>query len=264
MRSINKLNNTCIMKNLSLTLIFTVLSFSSFGAPKKDIVDTAVEAGSFNTLVSAVQAAGLVETLKGDGPFTVFAPTDKAFEKFWPETLKNLLKPENKDKLQMLLTYHVIPGKVNANKAKKLRTAEPLSGGSFELSNKDNDLFINYAKVVKANIKTSNGIIHAIDSVLIPNLVNQTSSIQPSNTDQIIKKAIHKGVPMFNSGHHVTTATLYMKAGDEILDQCPSSACSASMSKIKTAMQQASAAGCPTSQAWIMRNAFDEVLASSN
>ena len=86
------------MKNLSLTLIFTVLSFSSFGAPKKDIVDTAIEAGSFNTLVSAVQAAGLVETLKGDGPFTVFAPTDKAFEKFWPETLKNLLKPENKDK----------------------------------------------------------------------------------------------------------------------------------------------------------------------
>jgi len=129
---------------------------------------------------------------------------------------------------------------------------------------KNNDLFINYAKVVKANIKTSNGIIHAIDSVLIPNLVNQTSSIQPSNTDQIIKKAIHKGVPMFNSGHHVTTAALYMKAGDEILDQCPSSACSASMSKIKTAMQQASAAGCPTSQAWIMRNAFDEVLASSN
>ena len=253
-----------IMKKITLTLIFTVLFLPSFAAPKKDIVDTAVEAGSFNTLVSAVQAAGLVETLKGDGPFTVFAPTDKAFEKFWPETLKNLLQPENSDKLRMLLTYHVLPGKVNAKKAKKLGTAEPLSGGSFELSVKNNNLFINYAKVVKANIKTSNGIIHAIDSVLIPNLVNQTSSIQPSNTDQIIKKAIHKGVPMFNSGHHATTAALYMKAGDEILDQCPSSACSASMSKIKTAMQQASAAGCPTSQAWIMRNAFDEVLASSN
>ena len=252
------------MKNITLTLFFTVLFLPSFAAVKKDIVDTAVEAGSFNTLVSAVQAAGLVETLKGDGPFTVFAPTDKAFEKFWPETLKNLLKPENKDKLRMLLTYHVIPGKVNAKKAKKLGTAEPLSGGSFELSVKNNNLFINYAKVVKANIKTSNGIIHAIDSVLIPNVVSQTSSLQPSNTDQIIIKAIHKGVPMFNSGHHATTAALYMKAGDEILDQCPSSACSASMSKIKTAIQQASAAGCPTSQAWIMRNAFDEVLASSN
>jgi uncharacterized surface protein with fasciclin (FAS1) repeats len=252
------------MKKITLTLIFTVLFLPSFAAPKKDIVDTAIEAGSFNTLVSAVQAAGLVETLKEDGPFTVFAPTDKAFEKFWPETLKNLLQPENRDKLRMLLTYHVLPGKVNAKKAKKLGTAEPLSGGSFELSVKNNNLFINYAKVVKANIKTSNGIVHAIDSVLIPNVVNQTSSIQSSNTDQIIKKAIHKGVPMFNSGHHATTAALYMKAGDEILDQCPSSACSASMSKIKTAMQQASAAGCPTSQAWIMRNAFDEVLASSN
>ena len=252
------------MKKITLTLIFTVLLLPSFAAPEKDIVDTAIEAGSFNTLVSAVQAAGLVETLKGDGPFTVFAPTDKAFEKFWPETLKNLLQPENRDKLRMLLTYHVLPGKVNAKKAKKLGTAEPLSGGSFELSVKNNNLFINYAKVVKANIKTSNGIVHAIDSVLIPNVANQTSSIHSSNTDQIIKKAIHKGVPMFNSGHHATTAALYMKAGDEILDQCPSSACSASMSKIKTAMQQASAAGCPTSQAWIMRNAFDEVLASSN
>ena len=252
------------MKYITLTLIFTVLFLPSFAAAKKNIVDTAVETGSFNTLVSAVQAAGLVETLKGEGPFTVFAPTDKAFEKFWPETLKNLLKPENKDKLRMLLTYHVIPGKVNAKKAKKLGTAEPLSGGSFELSVKNNNLFINYAKVVKANIKTSNGNIHAIDSVLIPNVVSQTSSLQPSNTYQIIIKAIHKGVPMFNSGHHATTAALYMKAGDEILDQCTSSACSASMSKIKTAMQQASAAGCPTSQAWIMRNAFDEVLASSN
>ena len=252
------------MKKITLTLIFTILLLPTFAAPEKDIVDTAIEAGSFNTLVSAVQAAGLVETLKGDGPFTVFAPTDKAFEKFWPETLKNLLQPENRDKLRMLLTYHVLPGKVNAKKAKKLGTAEPLSGGSFELSVKNNNLFINYAKVVKANIKTSNGIVHAIDSVLIPNVVNQTSSIQSSNTDQIIKKAIHKGVPMFNSGHHATTAALYMKAGDEILDQCPSSACSASMSKIKTAMQQASTAGCPTSQAWIMRNAFDEVLASSN
>ena len=252
------------MKKITLTLIFTVLLLPSFAAPEKDIVDTAIEAGSFNTLVSAVQAAGLVETLKGDGPFTVFAPTDKAFEKFWPETLKNLLQPENRDKLRMLLTYHVLPGKVNAKKAKNLGTAEPLSGGSFELSVKNNNLFINYAKVVKANIKTSNGIVHAIDSVLIPNVANQTSSIHSSNTDQIIKKAIHKGVPMFNSGHHATTAALYMKAGDEILDQCPSSACSASMSKIKTAMQQASAAGCPTSQAWIMRNAFDEVLASSN
>ena len=251
------------MKHLSLILYFSVLLLPTFGIPKKDIVDTAIEAGSFNTLVSAVQAAGLVETLKGDGPFTVFAPTDKAFEKFWPDTLKNLLKPENKDKLQMLLTYHVIPGKVNAKKARKLDTVEPLSGGSFELSVINNDLFINYAKVVKANIKTSNGIIHAIDSVLIPNVVNQTASIQPSNTDQIIINAIHKCVPMYNSGHHSTTAALYMKAGDKILDQCPSSACSSSMSKIKTAMQQATATDCSTSQAWIMRNAFDEVLASS-
>jgi uncharacterized surface protein with fasciclin (FAS1) repeats len=252
------------MKNLYLLLLYTVFLLPTYGASRKDIVDTAIEAGSFNTLVSAVRAAGLLETLKGNGPFTVFAPTDKAFDKFWPETLKNLLKPENKDKLQMLLTYHVIPGKVNAQKAKKLDTVEPLSGGSFELSVKNKDLYINYAKVVKANIKTSNGIIHAIDSVLIPNVPNQTSSKHPSNTNQIINKAIQQGVPMFNSGYHSSAAALYMKAGGEILEQCPSSACSASMSKIKTAMQRSSVTGCPASQAWIMRNAFDEVLASSN
>ena len=127
------------------------------GAPKKDIVDTAVEAGNFKTLVTAVQKAGLVDTLKGDGPFTVFAPTDEAFE--------------NKDKLQMLLTYHVVSGKVKAKKAKKLESAEPVSGGSLKLSVKYKDLFINSAKVVKADIKASNGIIHVIDGVLIPNVM---------------------------------------------------------------------------------------------
>ena len=108
-----------ILSITSLLMTGTLL----IGAPKKDIVDTAVGAGSFKTLVTAVKAAGLVDTLKGEGPFTVFAPTDESFANFWPETLKNLLKPENKDKLQMLLTYHVVSGKVKAKKAKKLESA---------------------------------------------------------------------------------------------------------------------------------------------
>lgn len=248
-----------ILSVTSLLMMGTLL----IGAPKKDIVDTAVEAGSFKTLVTAVKAAGLVDTLKGEGPFTVFAPTDEAFKKFWPETLKNLLKPENKDKLQMLLTYHVISGKVKAKKAKKLETAEPVSGGSLKLSVKGKDLFINSAKVVKADIKASNGIIHVIDSVLIPNVMKDAHK-KTSSTNQIIKQAIHKGVPMFNSGHHAQTAALYMKAGNEILGQCSSSACPASAKAIKTAMDKASAESCPTSQAWIMRKAFDHVIASNN
>ncbi|WP_407677726.1 fasciclin domain-containing protein [Candidatus Seribacter sulfatis] len=168
-----------------ITSIISLITMASLlvGAPKKDIIDTAVEAGSFKTLVTAVQKAGLVDTLKGEGPFTVFAPTDEAFANFWPETLKNLLKPENKDKLQMLLTYHVVSGKVKAKKARKLESAEPVSGGSLKLSVKDNDLFINSAKVVKADIKASNGIIHVIDGVLIPNVMKNAK--KKSNSTNI-------------------------------------------------------------------------------
>ena len=167
------------MKNaLFLTSFLFTASFLS-GAPKKDIVDSVIEAGNFSTLVAAVQKADLVETLKGDGPFTVFAPTDEAFKKFWPKTLKNLLKPENKDKLQLLLTYHVISGKVKSKKAIKLDSAQPLSGGSLKLTVKSNALHINHAKVIKADIKTSNGIIHVIDAVLVPNVPQKTSAVHP-------------------------------------------------------------------------------------
>lgn len=163
-------------KSLSL-LSFLFLASFLLGGPKKDIVDTAIEAGNFSTLVAAVQKADLVETLKGDGPFTVFAPTDEAFKHFWPETLKNLLKPENKDKLQLLLTHHVVSGKVKAKKAMKLESAVPLSGGYLKLSVKDNVLHVNHAKVVKAEIKASNGIIHVIDAVLIPNVSKKSAAV---------------------------------------------------------------------------------------
>jgi len=227
-------------------------------APKKDIVDTAVGAGSFKTLVAAVKAAGLVDTLKGDGPFTVFAPTDEAFGKLSKCTLDSLLKPENKHKLAAILTYHVVPGKVKAKKAAKLDSAKTVNGAEITIKPSGKTLMINSAKVVKADIKTSNGIIHVIDTVLIP------EAKAAGNANHIIKQAIHKGVPMFNSGHHAQTAALYMKAGKEILGQCSSSACPASAKTIKTALHKASAEHCPTSQAWIMRKAFDHVLASSN
>jgi len=239
----------------SLLMLASVLS----AAPKKDIVDTAVGAGSFKTLVAAAKAAGLVDTLKGEGPFTVFAPTDEAFGKLSKCTLDSLLKPENKHKLAAILTYHVVPGKVKAKKAAKLDSAKTVNGAEIAIKPSGKSLMINNAKVVKADIKTSNGIIHVIDTVLIPEAKKVAG-----NTNHIIKQAIHKGVPMFNSGHHAQTAALYMKAGKEILGQCSSSACPASAKTIKTALHKASAEHCPTSQAWIMRKAFDHVLASSN
>ena len=244
-----------------ITSIISLVTMTSLlvGAPKKDIVDTAVEAGSFKTLVTAVKAAGLVDTLKGEGPFTVFAPTDEAFAKLPKGTVASLLKPENKKMLTEILTYHVIPGKVKAKKAAKLESAKTVNGSEITINSTDESLMINNALVIMADIKTSNGIIHVIDTVLIP-----ASKSTAAKTNHIIMHAIHKGVPIFNSGHHSQTAFIYMDAGNQILDQCPSSTCPASMSTIKAAMQKASSTGCPTSQAWIMRNAFDEVLAAAN
>jgi uncharacterized surface protein with fasciclin (FAS1) repeats len=134
----------------------------------KDIVDTAVGAGSFKTLVAAVQAAGLVDTLKGDGPFTVFAPTDEAFAKLPEGTIASLLKPENKDQLVAILTYHVVAGKVLAADVVKISSVKTVNGGSATVKVTDGGDLINDAKVVATDIETSNGVIHVIDSVLLP------------------------------------------------------------------------------------------------
>jgi uncharacterized surface protein with fasciclin (FAS1) repeats len=136
--------------------------------PSKDIVDTAVAAGSFKTLVAAVQAAGLVDTLKSKGPFTVFAPTDEAFAKLPAGTVDNLLKPENKEKLKAILLYHVVAGKVEAKDAMKLTTAKTVNGESLNLMAHGDSLMINNATVIKADIECSNGVIHVIDTVLLP------------------------------------------------------------------------------------------------
>jgi uncharacterized surface protein with fasciclin (FAS1) repeats len=133
-----------------------------------DIVDTALAAGNFNTLASALTAAELVETLKGEGPFTVFAPTDEAFAKLDPATLENLLKPENKDELVRVLTYHVVAGRVLAEDASAMTSATTVEGGDLTIATSGSDLTINGATVVTPDIETSNGVIHAIDTVLLP------------------------------------------------------------------------------------------------
>lgn len=137
-------------------------------AATKDIVDTAVSAGSFNTLVAAVKAAGLVDTLKGDGPFTVFAPTDAAFAKLPQGTVAELLKPENKKKLQSILTYHVVSGKVKAAQVIKLTGAKTVQGEKVDIAVKNGAVSVDGAKVVKTDVETTNGVIHVIDNVLLP------------------------------------------------------------------------------------------------
>ncbi len=154
---------------LSLSLLASTTAFAgSYPLPTKDIVDTAVAAGSFKTLTTALNAAGLVETLKGKGPFTVFAPTDEAFAKLPAGTVESLLKPENKQKLTSILTYHVVAGNVKAADVVKLKGAKTLNGQSVMIKTIGGKVFINGATVVKADIATTNGTIHVIDTVLLP------------------------------------------------------------------------------------------------
>ena len=133
-----------------------------------DIVDTAVAAGSFNTLVAAVQAAGLVDALKAEGPYTVFAPTDEAFAKIPASTIESLLKPENKAKLTAILTYHVVPARVTASEVVNRRSAKTLQGQEVAIGVAGDKVFVDNARVIKTDIETSNGVIHVIDTVLMP------------------------------------------------------------------------------------------------
>ncbi|WP_391556719.1 fasciclin domain-containing protein [Rosistilla ulvae] len=132
------------------------------------MVDTAVSAKKFSTLVAAVKAAGLVETLKGDGPFTVFAPNDEAFAKLPQGTIADLLKPENKAKLTAILTYHVVPGKVMAADVVGVKSAKTVNGKEVSVTVEGNTVMIDQSKVIATDIVTSNGVIHVIDSVLLP------------------------------------------------------------------------------------------------
>ena len=159
------------MKKILILSSMLVTLFSGFafaGGHKHDIVDTAIKAGSFNTLVAAVQAAELVETLKSKGPFTVFAPTDEAFSQLDKATLESLLKPENKDQLVAILTYHVVAGKVMSTDITDNMQPSTVNGSTINIKLSNGKVMINDATVITADVDTDNGVIHVIDKVLIP------------------------------------------------------------------------------------------------
>lgn len=135
---------------------------------QSDIVDTAVAAGQFNTLAAALKAAGLVDTLKGDGPFTVFAPTDAAFAALPAGTVDNLLKPENRDQLVAVLTYHVVPGRHPAAKVAGMDEATTVNGAGLDIAATGGAVTVQGARVLQADVNASNGVIHVIDKVLVP------------------------------------------------------------------------------------------------
>jgi transforming growth factor-beta-induced protein len=162
---------------LALTIAFSIFSVSctargeqweTTDAAKSDVVDTAVAAGNFKTLEAALKAGGLVQTLKGEGPFTVFAPTDEAFAKLPAGTLEDLLKPENKEKLIAILKYHVVAAKAMSKDVAGMSSAKTVNGQELTLKTEGGKVMVNDATVTKADVEATNGVIHVIDTVLIP------------------------------------------------------------------------------------------------
>ena len=243
------------------TVLRTAFFVSLIALPlqAKDIVDTAVSAGSFKTLVAAVKAADLVDTLKSDGPFTVFAPTDEAFAKLPKGTLAELLKPENKSQLQSILTYHVVAGKVVAGDLLNVNEAKTVQGAAAKFG-----LTVEGANIIKTDIQCSNGVIHVIDAVILPPKVKETVArkmpMAPSkavNPRAMIRDAITEGSHLYNTGHACECANLYTKTMTQLWRA------KAMPSKMKThishTLEVANHETSSDKRAWVLRRGLDSL-----
>jgi uncharacterized surface protein with fasciclin (FAS1) repeats len=219
----------------------------------KDIVDTAVSAGSFKTLVAAVKAAGLVETLQGKGPFTVLAPTDEAFAKLPKGTIASLLKPENKKQLQAILTYHVIPGRAFASDVVKMSSAKTVQGSAIKISTAKG-VMINESKVTATDIDASNGVIHVIDTVLLPPKDNKSAR---RGAKHMIEGVITKGSHLYNRGHAKMCADLYTMAAHKLMTTRNLEMSDKVSHHIHAAMKVSKSSHCHDTRAWTMRRALD-------
>ncbi len=217
-----------------------------------DLPTTAVKAKDFSKLVAAVQASGLLEALSGDGPFTVFAPTDEAFGRLPAGTVETLLKPENKSKLAAILQYHVVPGRVYSSDALAAGNATTLQGNDLSISLDNGTARVNDAKLVATDIDASNGVIHVIDQVLIPSNDKQ-AAVHPR---RMIEVAINRGAPLYNAGHHAECAKLYMTTVRDLL-ATEGEMCGSTMNTLQTALRNAEHSSSADSQAWTLRHALD-------
>lgn len=217
-----------------------------------DIPTTAVKAGKFKTLVAAAKAAGLVKALSGEGPFTVFAPTDEAFAKLPEGTVESLLKPENKGKLAAILKYHVVSGRVYSSDALAAGKAKTLQGDAVSITAKGSDARVNDAKLVATDLDASNGVIHIIDSVILP-----PADKQAANPRHMIRDAIAHGVPLYNAGHAAACAKIYMTTASDLLAMDNHGMCASTAKTLQTALNSAQHTTCANTQAWTMRRALD-------
>ena len=215
----------------------------------KNIPAVADSAGMFKTLLAAAKAGGLVEALSGSDALTVFAPTDEAFGKLPEGTVETLLKPENKQKLVDILKYHVVAGRVYSDQALEAKSAKTLQGDSVGISIKGGAAMVNSSKLVKTDIEASNGVIHVIDSVLLP-------PEKGANAKVMIENAVASGAPLFNAGHHQACVEVYTKAMHKMMSADISSA---HRNHLTSVMSQAGHQSCATDRAWTLRHGLDQM-----
>ena len=220
--------------------------------PTQDnIPETAGKAGKFTTLLTAAKAAGLVETLAGAGPLTVFAPTDEAFSRLPEGTVESLLKPENRNRLAEILSYHVVEGRVFSDAALKAKKATTLQGQTVHISATDGKARINKANLIATDINASNGVIHVIDAVLLP-----PEKVSAAQARHKIRNAVAHGSRLYNNGHHAQCASVYMSTIREMVDyggELPTPI----MASLTSTLTKAEAAHCPTNRAWTLRHGLD-------
>lgn len=230
------------------------------------IVETAVAAGTFQTLVAAVQAAGLVETLNGPGPFTVFAPTDEAFSALPKGTIATLLEPDNRDQLVAILTYHVVAGRVSSGDALGLSSAATIAGPSIAITLTEGGANINDARLIQTDIAASNGVIHVIDRVLLPptpadNAVAMKPAVDAHGAARsLLTNAINRGVPAFNSGNHGQCAAIYMEALQSVANMPGLTMSAAMQNEVKGTLQACPRMSSMTDRSWKLRGQIDRLM----
>jgi len=250
------------------TALLLATAVAPLRAQHADVIRTARDAGQFATLLAAVEAAGLTSTLRGDGPFTVFAPTDEAFRKLPAGTVENLLKPENRDQLRAVLLYHVVPGRVPASAARELTRATTVEGRAIRIAASGNALRINNSTVVKADVGASNGVIHVIDAVLMPTDAPASghgasnSGATPSGTSSqsargLITLAITRGAPLYNNGQPAATIAVYEVAARGVL-ALPNGVPMAARARLEQGLRDADRTREEDDRAWVLREALDD------
>jgi len=254
-----KINNAKVVKTDIDTSNGVIHVIDTVMLPANDIVEVARGAGSFKTLLAALEAAELTDALRGEGPFTVFAPTDEAFAKLPKGTVESLLK--DIPKLKSILTYHVVQGKVRAAEVVKLSEALTLQGQEVQID-ASNGVKVNSANVIKTDVMAENGIIHVIDAVLLPPPSDQVDAGSPGRA--LILEAIRRGVPMFNDGNHAACVAIYEVAAMGLMASSDRGIGANDRKHLNQALASVRQSHDATRNAWTLRHALDAVYQSAS